>query len=482
MKLQTTLLLGSILLVNAMPSAHAAGPRPLFQFPAKCGQIWDASTYDGHWPDQDSIDITVRDENLANIGAGEPVLASAAGKVTFVGLVNDEYRIYLDHGDGWVTHYIHLETENPLPITVGREIAQGEQIGRTGKSGADAIHQHYTQLQDNQAVRIAFAGALIKTHADNESSYGTWGKSTAEKIISLNCAGNTFMGWAQGGNYYNLLYKPGYGDVKIVRMNPGGAGVTSTWDGTWSTGWTNFMPYHLASGGHPHAIAYKSSTGQVSFMRMGLNGAGITTLSSGTWYKGWTNFVPLTLDGDKYFIAYDSVHGYANIDRIHATGDGTTNVYKRIWDKGVTSLIPYQMGSAQYLLLYKGSTGEAEIVEITGSGTNVAAVGVWSGTWTKGWTNLVPVNHMGQRFLLGYKAATGEAKLIKLKANGQGVEITGDMSWSKGWTSFSPMMVDGKGHVLLYKLGSGEAKVVRFRDDASGVDSVWGGTWSTSWK
>jgi len=482
MKLQTTLLFGSILIANAMAPAHAAGPRPLFQFPAECGQIWDASTYDGHWPDQDSIDITVRDANLANIGAGEPVLASAAGKVTFAGLVNDEYRIYLDHGDGWVTHYIHLETENPLPIKVGRQIAQGEQIGRTGKSGAQAIHQHYSQLQDGKAVRIAFAGSLIDTHAGNASSYGTWGKSSAEKIISLNCAGNTFMGWTQSGDHYNLLYKPGTGQTKIVRTNPNGAGVTATWNGTWSTGWTNFVPYHLATGGHPHAIVYKSSTGQVSFLRLNLHGAGVTTLSSGTWYKGWTDFVPLTLAGDKYFIAYDSVHGYANIDRIHATGDGSTAVYKRTWEPGRTAIVPYQLGNAQYLLMYKGGTGEVEIDQITGSGGNIAVSEVWSGAWTKGWTNLVPVSHLGQRFLLGYKAATGDAKLMRLKANGQGVETTADMGWTKGWTAFSPMLIGGKAHVLLYKLGNGEAKVVRFKDDASGVDTVWEGTWTTGWK
>ena len=41
----------------AAPAAEAAGPRPLFQMPFACGQTWEASTYDGHWPDQDSIDL-----------------------------------------------------------------------------------------------------------------------------------------------------------------------------------------------------------------------------------------------------------------------------------------------------------------------------------------------------------------------------------------------------------------------------------------
>ena len=50
----------------ASPAAQASGPRPLFQMPFACGQTWEASTYtdnpdtegpDGHWPDEDSIDL-----------------------------------------------------------------------------------------------------------------------------------------------------------------------------------------------------------------------------------------------------------------------------------------------------------------------------------------------------------------------------------------------------------------------------------------
>ena len=41
----------------ASSAAEAAGPRPFFQMPFACGQTWEASTYDGHWPDQDSIDL-----------------------------------------------------------------------------------------------------------------------------------------------------------------------------------------------------------------------------------------------------------------------------------------------------------------------------------------------------------------------------------------------------------------------------------------
>ena len=92
-------------------SALAYGPRPHFQMPVACGQTWEASTYNGHWPNQNSIDLGEWSANDTNIGQGEPVLASAAGTVldVFTDLPAGDNRVYLDHGGGWVTHYIHLE-------------------------------------------------------------------------------------------------------------------------------------------------------------------------------------------------------------------------------------------------------------------------------------------------------------------------------------------------------------------------------------
>ena len=54
--------------------------KPAFQMPFMCHQKWRASTYDGHAPDQDSIDL-IHFSGSSNISAGQPVFASAAGKV-----------------------------------------------------------------------------------------------------------------------------------------------------------------------------------------------------------------------------------------------------------------------------------------------------------------------------------------------------------------------------------------------------------------
>src|SRR5688572_21270702 len=149
----------AVVTLSARP-ADAAGPRPAFQMPFACGQTWEASTYDGHWPDQDSIDLGQWSASDANVSKGEPVLASADGTVLDVFTTSGgEVRVYLDHGGGWVTHYIHLEQVPPL--SKGQRVAQGEQIGRVGNTGTEAYHLHYSQLADGAAVRIAFDGALI---------------------------------------------------------------------------------------------------------------------------------------------------------------------------------------------------------------------------------------------------------------------------------------------------------------------------------
>ena len=45
----------------------------------------------------------------------EPVLATADGTVLDVFTDADGgNRVYLDHGDGWVTHYLHLDHLPPL--------------------------------------------------------------------------------------------------------------------------------------------------------------------------------------------------------------------------------------------------------------------------------------------------------------------------------------------------------------------------------
>ena len=465
------------------PAGEAAGPRPLFQLPFACGQTWAASTYSNHWPDPDSIDLAQRTDG-ANVSEGEPVLASAAGTVleAYTRESDGENRVFIDHGGGWVTHYIHLES---VSVTKGRTVAQGEQIGRTGATGiedatAADMHLHYSQLKDGDAVRIAFNGKLIDTYEADPSSWGTWGDDDAEELTSLNCPGNSFAGYTENGDQYEFLYKPGTGAAKIVRLDDDGTGVTTTMSETWTKSWTHFTPFTL-SGGQRMMFSYKSSSGRVAFMRFDAGGSGTTTVSDGTWGKGWTHFVPFSRGGKPYFVAYNSLFGYVNVDRINAAGTGSTTIGGGTWTKGWTQLVPIDLNGHLYLLLYKGGTGAVKMMEIAGDGDDVSLSERWSGTWTTGWTHLVPLAHRESVHLLGYKAATGKVKLMKVNGGGQGVQTRGEAAWTTPWTTFSPLQLGNDGAVLIHKTGTGSAKVLRLNAPGKQLSTIWTASWTTGW-
>lgn len=79
---------------------------------------------------------------------GEDVMASGDGVVKEVvhsskGLGNV---VSIDHGDGYVTRYAHLENTR---VTKGQKVVKGQKIGQVGMSGNSfAPHLHYEVLRD----------------------------------------------------------------------------------------------------------------------------------------------------------------------------------------------------------------------------------------------------------------------------------------------------------------------------------------------
>jgi Peptidase family M23 len=475
--LRGPLLAGVAALLLVAPGAvDAAGPRPLFQMPVPCGQKWEASTYEGHWNgDQDAIDLAQREDDGTNISEGEPALASADGTVADAYTSNGEHRVLLDHGGGWTTHYVHLESVPPLAD--GQFVAAGEQIGRISNSGAESMHLHYNQEADGEPVAVKFNGQAIQTNAENEETWGTYGDG--EELTSLNCPGNSFMQFNQDGRRHQLEYKPGSGQVSIDRFKADGAGLEHRWSGEWSQGWTHFVPF--SHDDEARFFVYKSSSGKVSFNKVNADGQGNQTLSQGTWGKGWTHFMPFSKSGSNYYIAYSSLYGGANLDRITAAGTGGATIWQGNWGKGWTHLAPFDLDGVQYFLAYHGGTGAVEIDKVTGSGNSLSINEDWASTWSKGWTHIVPIGHNGDVHLLLYKAGSGKATYAKVKAGGEGVETLGSESWSKPWTAFSPFTLDGKGHFIAYKAGSGQVVVDRL--SASGADSsgIWSDLWTLGW-
>jgi murein DD-endopeptidase MepM/ murein hydrolase activator NlpD len=82
---------------------------------------------------------------------GTPILATAAGRVTFSGTQPGYGKtVEIDHGYGYVTRYAHAAT---LSVKRGQRVQRGEMLGEIGRSGlATAPHLHYEVLIDDKAA------------------------------------------------------------------------------------------------------------------------------------------------------------------------------------------------------------------------------------------------------------------------------------------------------------------------------------------
>ncbi|WP_156250799.1 M23 family metallopeptidase [Pseudactinotalea terrae] len=81
---------------------------------------------------------------------GAPVYAAAAGTVTKVGLWGTGGQtIFVDHGNGLITHYLHL---SQYQTTVGQQVQAGELIGLVGATGrVTGPHLHF-EVEINGSV------------------------------------------------------------------------------------------------------------------------------------------------------------------------------------------------------------------------------------------------------------------------------------------------------------------------------------------
>lgn len=95
-------------------------------------------------------------------GAKPKVVAAGAG--TIEGLDPARWgRVIIDHGGGFKTEYLHLNSINPS-LKVGDQISQGAEVGIVGGRGPKGptsypIHLHFTVINDNVNPDLNFKGA-----------------------------------------------------------------------------------------------------------------------------------------------------------------------------------------------------------------------------------------------------------------------------------------------------------------------------------
>ncbi len=82
---------------------------------------------------------------------GAPVVAGAAGKVSFVGWQNGYGQLVIvDHGGGLTTRYGHL---SHIDVELDQAVARGQLLGKVGSTGrSTGPHLHYEVRINDQAV------------------------------------------------------------------------------------------------------------------------------------------------------------------------------------------------------------------------------------------------------------------------------------------------------------------------------------------
>lgn len=126
----------------------------MFKAPYPCDESW---TYSHH-----SAEVRLALDFVRDGGgtAGAPVLASAGGIAYrhFEPGGAGNY-VSIDHSGGWTTYYFHL-AEFSVPDAT--EVAQGQQIGTVGSTGASSgPHIHYEQLQSGAGQTIHFGAESL---------------------------------------------------------------------------------------------------------------------------------------------------------------------------------------------------------------------------------------------------------------------------------------------------------------------------------
>lgn len=189
-RVAAVVVMGSLVTAGTVTAASAEGPRPEFQLPFECGQKWQLNSYDStHAPALDMVREPQADtEGSLVIAPADGVVkqsfdASAPGKDA--GNV-----IQIDHGDGWFTTYLHLQSRS---VQGGESVSQGQEIGRVGHTGETANgvpHLHFEQAIDSNGDGSATWGEQGSERVEsvfNGVKYGTTGETWRNVTSNNNC-------------------------------------------------------------------------------------------------------------------------------------------------------------------------------------------------------------------------------------------------------------------------------------------------------
>jgi hypothetical protein len=179
----TTTLVAAFSVVGTVSHAMAA---PDLQLPFPCGQKWRLDT----WAHAPAVDMVKEPDQHGTDGA--TLVAPAAGTV------NQSYKhgnagnmIQINHGGGYFTTYIHLQSR---AVSVGDRVQRGAVIGKVGKTGETSNghpHLHFELGRDsdgNGSASWGFAGSERVKPTFDGVTYGQSNNQTWRNVTSRNCS------------------------------------------------------------------------------------------------------------------------------------------------------------------------------------------------------------------------------------------------------------------------------------------------------
>ncbi|SHE92853.1 SH3 domain-containing protein [Seinonella peptonophila] len=195
-------LIVSLLTVTLPNQTNAAG-KPNFLLPFPCKEQWEGKTYAIH-NNKPSVDFYLAFSKELSDGTrvgtkGKTVVASAAGKVIYaqnMTLASNQGTGYgnvvkIDHGDGWVSLYAHLDT---IDVKNGASVKAGDKIGTVGNTtrigNHITPHLHFEQFYNGVSQAMTLEGKGVPySFMGSAKPHGTEGKDwwykTEDKIVKL---------------------------------------------------------------------------------------------------------------------------------------------------------------------------------------------------------------------------------------------------------------------------------------------------------
>jgi murein DD-endopeptidase MepM/ murein hydrolase activator NlpD len=136
--------------VDAVPMIMRRGTKvpPTFIYPVKGGRL--TSGFGKRKAPTAGASTYHKGQDWA-VPRNTPVYASSGGKVIKAGWGSGYgYCVYIDHGNGMVTRYAHL---NKVLVKAGQRVSQGERIGLSGNTGiSSGPHLHFEILVNGKQV------------------------------------------------------------------------------------------------------------------------------------------------------------------------------------------------------------------------------------------------------------------------------------------------------------------------------------------